>query len=77
MLTGDKLETAENIAKSCKLFENNWKIVRIQEKSGDVDIFRGYCSIKDKIDEGGKFGVIVEGGAITRALESVYFKEMF
>ena len=26
MLTGDKLETAENIAKSCKLIENNMKI---------------------------------------------------
>ena len=32
MLTGDKLETAENIAKSCKLFEENDEIIKITEK---------------------------------------------
>jgi phospholipid-transporting ATPase len=28
MLTGDKLETAENIAKSCKLIQPDMKILR-------------------------------------------------
>jgi magnesium-transporting ATPase (P-type) len=27
MLTGDKLETAENIAKSCNLIQSNFKIL--------------------------------------------------
>ena len=31
MLTGDKLETAENIAKSCNLIEYNMKIIYIKE----------------------------------------------
>jgi phospholipid-transporting ATPase len=29
MLTGDKLETAENIAKSCGIFRENLKIIKI------------------------------------------------
>ena len=30
MLTGDKLETAENIAKSCKLIQDQMQIMRVQ-----------------------------------------------
>jgi len=33
MLTGDKLETAENIAKSCKLLQNDFSVMRISEKT--------------------------------------------
>ena len=33
MLTGDKLETAENIAKSCKLIQNQMKIIYISEQN--------------------------------------------
>ena len=29
MLTGDKLETAENIAKSCKLIQDQMQIMRV------------------------------------------------
>ena len=31
MLTGDKLETAENIARSCNLVEHNMEIFYIKE----------------------------------------------
>jgi phospholipid-transporting ATPase len=37
MLTGDKLETAENIAKSCRLIED-MTILRIAEANVDDDI---------------------------------------
>lgn len=73
MLTGDKLETAENIAKSCRLFRDQWKIVRIAEGSGDVDVFKGYCQIKDYIEIGEKYGILVEGSAIATAINSIYF----
>jgi magnesium-transporting ATPase (P-type) len=33
MLTGDKMETAENIAKSCRLIQQNFNILRL--KLGD------------------------------------------
>ena len=32
MLTGDKLETAENIAKSCKLIQGDYTVMRFSEK---------------------------------------------
>jgi len=35
MLTGDKLETAENIAKSCNLFERDMQIMPINKKSDE------------------------------------------
>lgn len=31
MLTGDKLETAENIAKSCKLIQNDMIAIKVSE----------------------------------------------
>ena len=35
MLTGDKLETAENIAKSCRLIQGDMSVMRISERSKD------------------------------------------
>ena len=32
MLTGDKLETAENIAKSCKLIQGDMTVMRLAER---------------------------------------------
>lgn len=40
MLTGDKFETAENIAKSCKLIQPDFEIYRLKDKK-DVNL---YCS---------------------------------
>jgi phospholipid-transporting ATPase len=31
MLTGDKLETAENIAKSCRLIQGDFTVMRLAE----------------------------------------------
>ena len=36
MLTGDKLETAENIAKSCRLIQDDMTILRCNENSVDT-----------------------------------------
>ena len=33
MLTGDKMETAENIAKSCNLIQSHFEILRYSYKS--------------------------------------------
>lgn len=35
MLTGDKLETAENIARSCRLITGDMTVMRFQEKDRD------------------------------------------
>lgn len=74
MLTGDKMETAENIANSCRLFQQEWKIIKIGEGSQDVDIFKGYCDAKDHIQSKAKYGVLIEGSAIGNAINSIYFQ---
>lgn len=40
MLTGDKLETAENIARSCQLIKDDFEVFRLKTKQ-DV---ANYCS---------------------------------
>ena len=40
MLTGDKLETAENIARSCQLIKSDFEVFRLK----DVKDVRKYCS---------------------------------
>lgn len=35
MLTGDKMETAENIAKSCNLIQSNFEILRYVNNGDD------------------------------------------
>lgn len=36
MLTGDKLETAENIARSCRLITEDMTVMRFQEKDSST-----------------------------------------
>ena len=36
MLTGDKLETAENIARSCKLIQGDMSVFRMSEKTDEA-----------------------------------------
>jgi magnesium-transporting ATPase (P-type) len=42
MLTGDKLETAENIAKSCNLIEQESHIILIKETDAAGSLIRAY-----------------------------------
>ena len=70
MLTGDKLETAENIAYSCKLIQESFKKIYLREKDNiaerlvhigrEIDEYKG----KDKIS------LIVEGPVIMRITEN-------
>lgn len=36
MLTGDKMETAENIAKSCRLIQGDFTVMRLSDKEEKV-----------------------------------------
>ena len=40
MLTGDKFETAENIARSCQLIKSEFEVFRLKDRS---DVAK-YCS---------------------------------
>lgn len=79
MLTGDKLETAENIGHSCKLIQSDmviWKISTL------ADVKAICCEEKAKENEKliksqSKRGMLVEAGALTHILAQPDFKKYF
>ena len=50
MLTGDKLETAENIGRSCNLIQDSMKVFYITPEINAMNVFH---SITDHINTGG------------------------
>lgn len=73
MITGDKLETAENIAYSCNLLSRAWQVYEIR---GNSDIFQQFSMIKTEIalkaskkisDE---IALIIEGDCLAKALST-------
>lgn len=66
MLTGDKLETAENIAFSCRLIQDSFKKVYIRESD---DLHMKLSDIRGQLDARGhddKVSLIVEGPVIMK-----------
>lgn len=68
MLTGDKLETAENIGKSCHLIEPDMTVIRISQKSLEdcirkmdecIDIYK-LCIANNR-----KKAFLIEGDALS------------
>ena len=71
MLTGDKFETAKNIAYSCKLFQNNMKIFEIGEykikeelKNKLKEIYDDNKPLFEKKNSNYKFGLIIGGNEL-------------
>lgn len=75
MLTGDKLETAENIGYSCKLIQEDFKKLYI--KATD-NLVQKYKECYDKIQEynrtNQKRTLLIEGNAITSLLKETTLK---
>jgi phospholipid-translocating P-type ATPase (flippase) len=72
VLTGDKRETAINIAKSCKLFSSNTVLL-----SGDFDddqacqvAFNQYQNMLDRLMVGQRAALVITGDSLRVALES-------
>jgi magnesium-transporting ATPase (P-type) len=79
MLTGDKLETAENIGYSCKLIQSDMVIWKI---SSLVDVKEICSEAKAKENEQlikaqSKRGMLVEAGALTHILANPEYKKYF
>ena len=66
MLTGDKLETAENIGYSCKLIQSDFEKLYISE-SDDLEVkYREHSETLKKLKEQGKrVCLLIEGKAIS------------
>ena len=78
MLTGDKLETAENIGISCKLIQSNFSVSRCSTSNHDeIDEFLKKVEKdvkKKKKDEKKMLGIVVEGSALTELLKKDFEK---
>ena len=79
MLTGDKLETAENIGYSCKLIKDNFIIWKISTLADVQEV----CSI-EKVRENENLikkqalrGLLVEAGALTIIMNNVNYRKHF
>lgn len=82
MLTGDKLETAENIAFSCKLIQDHFKKVYIREKDNLNDKLNELTQIYDNREQDQKISLIVEGPVIMKivadpSLAAQYVQHVF
>lgn len=67
MLTGDKLETAENIARSCNLVEPDMKVHYIQDNTAeDVEKTLNKCCADNKnyIKNKDRKCIIIEGNSL-------------
>jgi len=75
MLTGDKLETAENIGYSCRLFNQHMHIIKCSSRE-DVDTeFTGpkAAENEDRMRKGVQRGLLIEAGALKYILEDNSF----
>jgi len=75
MLTGDKLETAENIGESCKLIKKEMEITRLSKHS-DVVTFCTEANVdanNQRIIRGDLKGLLVEAQALQIIMDSIEF----
>lgn len=74
VLTGDKKETARNIALSAKLFDKNQKIFDI--KGNDKQIQSTLSTILKSIKrEQNDFGVLIDGDILQILINNSHFKQ--
>jgi phospholipid-translocating ATPase len=79
MLTGDKLETAENIGQSCKLLQKDMIVKRLS----NLETVRSFCTDKQieandqRLTAGKMMGLLVEAQALKIILENIAFKTAF
>ena len=79
MLTGDKFETAENIARSCMLVTPEFEVYRLKDK---LDVQR-YCSNEFVIQnenlmaQGKKRAMVIENVALSHIMESSHTEMNF
>jgi magnesium-transporting ATPase (P-type) len=80
MLTGDKLETAENIGESCKLINSREMLIHKLSTVKDVEAFCSYESLEDnnkRALKGQQRAVLVEASALSLITNDHYKKKFF
>lgn len=73
MLTGDKMETAENIGYSCKLINSSFGVIKMSSSSeaeADKDLLRSKLQYRKIREEGRPVAVIIDGTALEFVLKN-------
>ena len=74
MLTGDKLETAENIGYSCKLIQADFHKMYITETDNLQKKYSEHLKTVNKLNQSGqKKTLLIEGKAISTILYTLTF----
>ncbi|CAD8148969.1 unnamed protein product [Paramecium pentaurelia] len=80
MLTGDKLETAENIAKSCRLIQNDFMVMKYSETDLNklrVQLSENKLTYQACIKEKKKKSILVEGESLVILTNNQQLKREF
>lgn len=82
MLTGDKMETAENIAKSCNLIQPQFRVLKYNwDKTDPASILLYLKNMKRRADkllaDGKKICFMIEGAFITPIIKDPEAKKEF
>ena len=64
MLTGDKMETAENIAYSCNLIQQNFKKLYLKKTDNGLTQYKKFINLLSNKNDGDYFSLIVHGQAL-------------
>lgn len=77
MLTGDKLETAENIARSCNLITPETQVLEVRELNPSKSLINAFRQTKTlKQNNKNKVSLIVEGTALAAIVNNSLFHTM-
>ena len=80
MLTGDKMDTAKNIALSCKLFKESMNIIEIEENINKKDLENKLNNIihsNNFTDDKIEYGLLVSSEEITLIFNNIYLLQLF
>lgn len=76
MLTGDKLETAENIARSCNLITPETHVMEVREQDPTNGLVRAYKQCGEHQKNNRKVSLVVEGTALASIVHCALFHKM-
>jgi phospholipid-translocating ATPase len=77
VLTGDKFETAVNIGYASNLLKKNMVLLMIRNSDNPDELKEQLFTALNQIEQGGSFGMIIEGLALRSVFDNEDFKKLF
>jgi len=77
VLTGDKFETAVNIGYASNLLKKNMLLLMVRSSDNSKDIEGQLITASQQLEQGGSFGMIIEGLALRSVFDNEQYKSLF